>query len=55
MVHTDKAVAFVNPMTHVEAYRPEKGFSDAVKGFVLYQAKIVRPKELVVLNCKAGA
>ena len=53
-VHTDKAVAFVNPMTHVEAYRPEKGFSDAVKGFVLYQAKIVRPKELVVLNCKAG-
>ena len=43
-VHTDKAVAFVNPMTHVEAYRPEKGFSDAVKGFVLYQAKIVRPK-----------
>ena len=32
-----------------------KGFSDAVKGFVLYQAKIVRPKELVVLNCKAGA
>ena len=23
--------------------------------FVLYQAKIVRPKELVVLNCKAGA
>lgn len=54
-VHTDKAVAFVNPMTHVEAYRPEKGFSDAVKGFVLYQAKIVRPKELVVLNCKAGA
>ena len=54
-VHTDKAVAFVNPMTHVEAYRPETGFSDAVKGFVLYQAKIVRPKELVVLNCKAGA
>ena len=38
-----------------EAYRPEKGFSDALKGFVLYQAKIVRPKELVVLNCKAGA
>ena len=55
MVHTDKAIAFVNPMTHTEAYRPEKGFSDAVKGFVLYQAKIVRPKELVVMNVKAGA
>ena len=55
MVHTDKAIAFVNPMTHTEAYRPEKGFSDAVKGFVLYQAKIVRPKELMVMNVKAGA
>ena len=55
MIHTDKAIAFVNPMTHTEAYRPEKLFSDAVKGFVLYQAKIVRPKELIVLNCKAGS
>ena len=55
MVRTKQAVAFANPMTHVEAYRPEKGFSDAVKGFVLYEAKIVRPKELVVLNVKRGA
>ena len=55
MIHTDKAIAFANPMTHTEAYRPEKLFSDAVKGFVLYQAKIVRPKELIVLNCKAGS
>ena len=54
-VHTDKAVAFMNPMTHVEAYRPEKGFSDAVKGFVLHQAKIVRPRSLWCWNCKAGA
>ena len=53
MVHTDKAIAFANPLTHTEAYRPEKGFSDAVKGFVLYQAKIVRPKELIVMNVKA--
>lgn len=52
MVRTDNAVAFANPMTHVEPYRPERGFSDAVKGFVLYDAKIVRPKELVILNCK---
>lgn len=55
MVHTDKAIAFVKPVTHTEAYRPEKGFCDAVKGYVLYQARIVRPKELVVLSCKAGA
>lgn len=54
MVRTNKAIAFANPMTHVEPYRPEKGFSDAVKGFVLYDSKIVRPKELVVLNVKPG-
>lgn len=53
MVRTDKAIAFANPMTHVEPYRPEKGFADAVKGFVLYEAKIVRPKELIVMNVKA--
>lgn len=46
---TKKAIAFVNPMTHIEAYRPEKSFADAVKGFILYDAKIVRPKEMVNL------
>ena len=49
---TNKAIAFANPMTHVEAYRPELGFSDAVKGFVLYGTKIVRPKEMIVLKVK---
>lgn len=55
MVRTPKAIAFANPMTHVEAYRPEKKFADAVKGFVLYDAKIVRPKEMIVLNVKPKA
>ena len=52
---TNRAIAFVNPMTHTEAYRPEKRFSDAVKGFILYDGKIVRSKEMVVLNCKKDA
>ncbi len=52
MVRTQRAIAFVNPMTHVEAYRPEKKFADAVKGFILYDGKIVRPKEMVILNVK---
>lgn len=52
MLRTDRAVAFANPLTHTEAFRPEKGFADAVKGFVLFDAKIVRPKELVVINAK---
>ena len=50
-VKTNKAIAFVDPMTHTEAYRPEKSFSDAVKGFILFDAKIVRPKEMIILNC----
>ena len=45
---TDRAIAFVNPMTHIEPYRPEKSFSDAVKGFILYDGIIARPKELIV-------
>lgn len=52
MLRTERAIAFVNPMTHTEAYRPETKFADAVKGFVLYDAKIVRPKELIVINAK---
>lgn len=52
MLRTDRAVAFANPLTHTEAFRPEKTFSDAVKGFALFDAKIVRPKELVVINAK---
>lgn len=54
MVRTQRAVAFANPLTHTEPYRPEKRFSDAVKGFVLYGTKIVRPKELMILNVKNG-
>ena len=27
-------------------------FADAVKGYVLYGSKIVRPKEMIVLNVK---
>lgn len=45
---TDRAIAFVNPMTHIEPYRPQEGFSDAVKGFILYDGVIARPKELIV-------
>lgn len=52
MVRTQRAIAFAKPLTHTEAYRPEKGFADAVKGFILFDAKVVRPKEVVVLNVK---
>lgn len=48
---TDRAIAYAKPMTHTEPYRPEKKFSDAVKGFILFGTKIVRPKEMIILNC----
>ena len=54
MVRTQRALAFANPLTHTEPYRPEKRFSDAVEGFCLYGTKIVRPKELIVMNVKKG-
>lgn len=52
LIRTKRAVAFAQPMTHTEAYRPEKKFADAVKGFILYDAKIVRPKEICNINVK---
>ena len=50
MVRTQRAIAFACPKIHIEPYRPESDFADAVKGFALYGAKIVRPKEMVILN-----
>lgn len=49
-IRTRKAVALAIAKTHTEAYRPEEGFADAVKGYTLYQAQVVRPKEAVDAN-----
>lgn len=47
MMRTKRAVAYAQPLRHVEPYRPEGSFADAVKGFILFGAKVVRPKEMV--------
>ena len=52
MIRTKRAIAFAQPLTHTEAYRPEKKFADAVKGFILYDAQIVRPAEIYNINVK---
>lgn len=52
MIRTQRAVAFVKPHVHTEPYRPEKSFSDAVKGYVLYEGKVIRPKEILNINVK---
>lgn len=50
MVRTNKAIAFASGIDETEAYRPEKYFSDAVKGLNVFGGKLVRPKELVVIK-----
>jgi hypothetical protein len=52
---TQRALAYANPKRHVEPYRPEKSFADAVKGFILFGAKVVRPAEIVDLQAKIAA
>lgn len=49
---TNKAISFVKPYIHLEPYRPESNFSDAVKGYSLYDGKVTRPKEIVALKVK---
>ena len=51
-VRSKRAIAFAEQISEVEAYRPEKRFADAVKGLHLYGAKVVYPKELMVLSVK---
>lgn len=51
-VRTKRAVAFANPLNHVEADRNPDWFGDIIKGYALYQAKVVRPKECVVIEAK---
>lgn len=47
-LRTQEAIAFFDPLTVHEAYRIQNGFKDAVKGFNLFDAGIVYPKELIV-------
>ncbi len=44
------AVTFANQITKVEAYRPEKGFSDGLKGLCLSGAKVIIPQAVCVCN-----
>lgn len=49
-VRTLESVAFLDPLTKQEAYRPQKAFKDAVKGFNLYDGAITDPKGLMVIE-----
>jgi len=43
------ATSYVEQILDVEAFRPERRFSDAVKGLHVYGAKVVRPTNLAML------
>lgn len=46
ILRTTEAVAFFDPLSKSEPYRPERGFEDCWKGFSLFDAGIVAPKEI---------
>jgi len=52
---TNRAVAFVEQLNNIEAYRPEKRFADAVKGLYLYGSKIMYASELILLDINLAA
>lgn len=50
LLRTRRAISFVNQISEIEAYRPEKRFADAMKGLHLYGAKVVYPNEMVAVT-----
>lgn len=50
ILRTEHAVAFIEQINKVEAYRPHDAFEDALKGLYAFGAKVVRPKEIVVIK-----
>ena len=50
LARTKRAIAFAEQLSDIDAYRPELRFADAVKGLHLYGAKVVYPKEMVLLD-----
>ena len=52
ILRTEHAVAFIEQINKVEAYRPQDAFEDALKGLYAYGAKVVRPDEIVVIKTK---
>lgn len=49
-LRSKRAIAFAEQLSEIEAYRPEKRFSDAVKGLYLFGANVIYPNELVQLE-----
>lgn len=48
------AITYVEQVVETEAYRPEKRMADAVKGLLVYGAKLVQPSAIAVLTATVG-
>jgi hypothetical protein len=51
---TNQAATYAEQILKTEAYRPEKRFSDAVKGLHVYGAKVIQGKALSELTANKG-
>lgn len=49
---TNKAIGFASQINKTEPFRPEKFFSDAIRGLDTYGCKVVRPKELYTIKAR---
>ncbi|MEU7149716.1 hypothetical protein AB0B15_17030 [Streptomyces sp. NPDC045456] len=47
------AVSVVTPFAQMETYKPEKKFTHAVKSRLFYDAKVMRPEQMLVVPSKA--
>lgn len=54
MCGTQAAISFAKQVVETEAYRPEKNFSDAVKGLLVYGLKVIDPRQLLAFHVKQG-
>lgn len=55
MLRTNKAIAYAGQIRNVKAYEPDDSFGDAVKGLLVFGAKIMRPKQIYVFPVKKSA
>ncbi|WP_050512111.1 hypothetical protein [Streptomyces rimosus] len=46
------AVSVVTPMAQMDTYKPEKKFTDAVKSRLYYDAKVMRPEQMLIVASK---
>ncbi|MFC6464957.1 P22 coat protein - protein 5 domain protein [Marinilactibacillus sp. GCM10026970] len=51
---TNQAISFANQIVETEAYRPEKNFSDAVKGLSVWGRKVIQKDTLADFIVKQG-